>query len=413
MDPENKLIPAHILGNMWAQTWVDLYDRLKPFENASIVDVTAAMKEQNYTALKMFEVSDEFYMSMGLPTSNMSFHGKSIIEKPKDRVIVCHASAWDFFEGDDFRIKMCTSVNMGDFVTIHHEMGHIMYFILYKDQPIIFRFSATPAFHEAVGDTIALSVNTPRHLEKINLLKDYADTKEDNINTLFRMALERVAFLPFGLLIDTWRWDVFSGEVKEENWNKHWWDLKEKYQKIYAPVNRTEEDFDPGAKYHVPASSQYIAYFQAHILEFQFYKALCIEAGQYDPENPEKNPLHKCDFYQSKEAGEKLRNGLKLGVSRPWTEALEALTGEKDIDAGALLEYFKPLHDFLKEENMKETLKQYDEEVKEIANKQIEAEWNVATDVGNESLIEILVSLPKIMQFYTSYNIFIYRTNKL
>ena len=351
MDPDNKMIPAHVLGNMWAQKWFNLYDRIKPFKNASIVDVTAAMKEQGYTALKMFEMSDDFYMSLGLPTSNMSFHGKSIIEKPTNRTIVCHASAWDFLDGKDFRIKMCTSVNMGDFITVHHEMGHIMYYQMYKDQPIIFRTGATPAFHEAVGDTIALSVNTPRHLEKINLLEKYADSYEDNINTLFRMALERVAFLPFGLLIDTWRWDVFSGAVKEENWNEHWWKLREKYQKIYAPIKRTEDDFDPGAKYHVPASSQYIAYFQAHILEFQFYKALCIEAGQYDPKNPEKNPLHKCDFYQSHKAGDKLRNGLQLGVSRPWQEALEAISGVSDIDGSALLEYFQPLYEFLKEAN--------------------------------------------------------------
>ena len=321
MDPKKKMIPAHILGNMWSQSWVDLYDRLKPFENASIVDVTSAMKEQGYTALKMFEMSDQFYMSLGLPTSNMSYTGKSIIEKPTNRTIVCHASAWDFLDGEDFRIKMCTNTDMGDFIVIHHEMGHIMYYLLYKEQPVIFRAGATPAFHEAVGDTIALSVNTPRHLEKINLLKDYADTKEDNINTLFRMALERVAFLPFGFLIDKWRWDVFSGDTKEENWNKHWWDLREKYQKIYAAVDRTEEYFDPGAKYHVPASSQYIAYFQAHILEFQFYKALCIEAGQYDPKKPEDNPLHKCDFYQSLKVGEKLKHGLELGASKPWQDA--------------------------------------------------------------------------------------------
>lgn len=222
---------------------------------------------------------------------------------------------------------------------------------MYKDQPLVYRTGANPGFHEAIGDTIALSVSTPQHLKTVNLLDKYGDTHEDNINALFHMALERVAFLPFGLLIDKWRWDVFSGYVTEDNWNKHWWKLREQYQKVSPPSNRGEEFFDPGAKYHVPADSQYIAYFIAHILEFSFYKSLCIEAGQYDPAHPSAKPLHKCDFYTNKRAGEKLRAGLQLGYSKHWSEALNVLTGSPEISADALLEYFQPLFDFLKEQN--------------------------------------------------------------
>jgi peptidyl-dipeptidase A len=384
IDSSSKNIPAHLLGNMWAQSWINLYDRIKPFKDASLVDVTSAMNAKGYDAVKMFEMSDEFYQSMGLPNSTMSYTGESVIVKPDDREIQCHASAWDFCDGEDFRIKMCTKVNMEDFITVHHEMGHIMYYLMYKDQPLIYRTGANPGFHEAVGDTIALSVSTPTHLKKIGLLENYADSEADNINALFYMALERVAFLPFGLLIDKWRWEVFSGAVTEDKWNERWWQLREQYQKVSPPSNRDETFFDPGAKFHVPGDSQYIAYFVAHILEFSFYKSLCIEAGQYDPNDAAK-PLHKCDFYQSKEAGAKLEAGLNIGFSQHWSKALEELTGETDINASAILEYFKPLYDFLKSENMKKDhLDPYNEAAAIEMNKFVEAQWAVATDTESQ-----------------------------
>lgn len=230
-------------------------------------------------------------------------------------------------------------------------MGHINYFILYKDQPLTLRTGANPAFHEAVGDLIALSVSTPKHLQKIGLLDDYQGSEKDEINALFKMALERVAFLPFGLLIDKWRWDLFSGKVNETEWNKHWWDLREKYQKVKAPSTRGEEFFDPGAKFHIPADYQYIAYFIAHILEFQLHRAVCIAAGQYDPNNSTSNPLHNCDIDGSTAAGGLIRKGLELGMSKHWSEALKEMTGETEISGAALMEYFKPLYEYLKKEN--------------------------------------------------------------
>lgn len=258
-----------------------------------------------------------------------------------------------------------------------------MYYLLYKQHPLLYRTGANPGFHEAVGDTIALSVSTPQHLKTVGLLDNYADSREDNINALFHMALERVAFLPFGLLIDKWRWDVFSGDVAEDKWNEHWWKLREQYQKVSPPSTRGEEFFDPGAKYHVPADSQYIAYFVAHILEFSFYKSLCVEADQYVPNDPNK-PLHKCDFYNSKKAGDKLRAGLELGYSKHWGVALKELTGSEEMTADAILEYFKPLQDFLKEQNdISDKMDKYNEEAAVIYNKMVKAEWAVATDTEN------------------------------
>lgn len=248
-----------------------------------------------------------------------------------------------------------------------------------------------------VGDTIALSVSTPKHLKTIGLLEDYEDSRENDINSLYHMALERVAFLPFGLLIDKWRWDLFSGSTPENKWNTHWWELREKYQKVRAPTPRDEEYFDPGAKFHIPADSQYIAYFVAHILQFSFYKSLCIEAGEYDPNNPTLKPLYKCNYYNNKAAGDKLRAGLSLGMSKHWSFALEELTGSPEISASALLEYFKPLHDFLIEQNKAEVLanlpeqmQRYEEVGSKMCNKMVKAEWGVATDTNNEENRKIL-----------------------
>lgn len=259
MNASDPLIPAHLLGNMWAQKWHDLYDRTKPFRNVVDVDVTESLKKNNFNALRMFQESDRFYKSLGLAPMEMSYTPPSIIEKPSDRVIVCHASAWDFCNGRDYRIKQCTTVNQRNFETIHHEMGHIQYYIQYKEQPLTFRTGANPGFHEAVGDLMALSVMTPTHLKKINLLpSNYTSTPENTINALFATALDRLAFLPFGLVIDLYRWDLFKGDVPESKWNSHWESLREKYQKIRSPVVRSEKHFDAGAKYHVPADSQVI-----------------------------------------------------------------------------------------------------------------------------------------------------------
>lgn len=246
---------------MWGQSWDHLFSLVKPYPNASLINVTQSLKDQGYTPLKMFQKADEFYQSLGLESSAICYNetAGAVIQKPSDREIICHASAWDFHNGRDFRIKMCTKVNAEDFITIHHEMGHIHYYMAYRNQPTTFRTGANPGFHEAIGDTIALSVATPKHLHKIGLLNDYETSKEAQINALMQMALERVAFLPFGLLIDKWRWDVYDGNVTKENWNERWWHYRRTIQGLSAPVERAATDFDPGAKFHIPGNSQYIA----------------------------------------------------------------------------------------------------------------------------------------------------------
>ncbi|XP_035263080.1 angiotensin-converting enzyme-like [Anguilla anguilla] len=343
-------IPAHLLGNMWAQTWNNVYDMMIPFPSKPNVDVTNSMVSQNWNATRMFRVSEEFFTSLGLLPMPQKFWDLSMLEKPTDgREVVCHASAWDFYNREDFRIKQCTTVTMEQLFTVHHEMGHIEYYLQYKDQPVSFRRGANPGFHEAVGDVLSLSVSTPKHLQKIGLLEQLTNDNESDINYLLKMALEKIAFLPFGYLIDQWRWGVFNSNTPPERYNAEWWYLRTKYQGICPPTKRTEEHFDAGAKYHVPGNTPYIRYFVSFILQFQFHEKLC-EAAKQD------GPLHSCDIYQSKEAGMILAKVLQAGSSKPWPEVLMEALGTNKMDARPLMKYFQPIIDWLKEQNKNETL---------------------------------------------------------
>uniref|UniRef100_F6S8L7 Angiotensin-converting enzyme n=1 Tax=Ornithorhynchus anatinus TaxID=9258 RepID=F6S8L7_ORNAN len=338
-------IPAHLLGNMWAQTWSNIYNLVVPFPSASQVDATPAMKNKNWNPKKMFEESDSFFKSLGLLPMPEEFWEKSMLEKPSDgREVVCHASAWDFYNGKDFRIKQCTTVNMEDLITVHHEMGHVQYYLQYKEQPVVFREGANPGFHEAIGDVLALSVSTPRHLHSIGLLDNEGEGYESEINYLMSMALDKIAFLPFGYLMDQWRWKVFDGRITKENYNQEWWNLRLKYQGLCPPVIRSQTDFDPGAKFHIPANVPYIRYFVSFVIQFQFHEALCRAASH-------TGPLHKCDIYKSQKAGKLLSDAMKLGSSKPWPEAMQILTGQPNMSAAALMSYFKPLLDWLVTEN--------------------------------------------------------------
>ncbi|XP_063315425.1 angiotensin-converting enzyme [Pelobates fuscus] len=342
----NGPIPAHLLGNMWAQSWSNIFDLVVPFPNAAKVDATPAMIAQNWTAQRMFKESDDFFVSLGLIPMPQEFWDKSMITKPADREVVCHASAWDFYNRKDFRIKQCTVVNMDDLITVHHEMGHVQYFLQYKDLPVSFREGANPGFHEAIGDVLALSVSTPQHLHSIGLLDSVQDNEESDINYLMSIALDKIAFLPFGYLMDQWRWKVFDSRTPDSEYNQQWWNLRLKYQGLCPPVLRSEDDFDPGAKFHIPSSVPYIRYFISFVIQFQFHEALCKAANQ-------NGPLHKCDIYKSTAAGKLLGDAMKIGNSKPWPDAMTLITGSPNMSADALLKYFEPLTKWLAQENAK------------------------------------------------------------
>ncbi len=340
--PPDGLIPAHLLGNMWAQDWTNIYDVVAPPRQTPSFDLTELLKAKKIDELEMVRYGERFFTSLGFAPLPKTFWERSLFKKPADRDVVCHASAWDIDNQDDLRLKMCIQITGEDFRTIHHELGHNFYQRAYKDQPFLFENSANDGFHEAVGDTIALSV-TPEYLKEIGLLQTVPPPSAD-IGLLLDKALEKVAFAPFGVLIDQWRWGVFSGKIKPADYNQAWWELRNRYQGVSAPVARSENDFDPGAKYHVPANVPYTRYFLATVLQFQFQRALCREAGYH-------GPLHRCSIYNNKASGERLRKMLEMGQSRPWPEALYELTGERQMDASAILEYFAPLQKWLDEQN--------------------------------------------------------------
>ncbi|TQF70294.1 M2 family metallopeptidase [Pseudoalteromonas luteoviolacea] len=340
--PQDQPIPAHLLGNMWAQSWGNIYDLVAP-ENADPgYDLTELLKKHDYDAIKMTKGAEKFFTSMGFEPLPETFWTRSLFLKPKDRDVQCHASAWNLDSKDDLRIKMCIQQTGEEFSVIHHELGHNFYQRAYNKLPLYYQESANDGFHEAIGDTIALSV-TPGYLKEIGLLEQVPDESKD-IGLLMKMAMDKVAFIPFGLLVDQWRWKVYSGEISPEQYNQAWWELREKYQGVTAPVARTEDNFDPGAKYHVPGNVPYTRYFLAHILQFEFHKSLCEIAGS-------KEAIHRCSVYNSKEAGERLNTMLEMGSSRPWQEALETVTGSKQMDATAILDYFAPLQAYLDEQN--------------------------------------------------------------
>jgi len=336
------LIPAQLLGNMWAQEWGNIYDLVAPPAAPATYDIGQILQSRHKNAKEIVQYGEGFFQSLGFAALPETFWERSQLTRPADRDVVCHASAWDIDNKEDVRLKVCLHGTTDDFVTVHHELGHVYYFRAYENLPYLFQNGANDGFHEAIGDSIALSI-TPEYLTKIGFL-DHPPPAEADLPLLLHRALDSIAFLPFGLLIDKWRWEVFSGEVKPAGYERAWWELREKYQGVAPPVDRSASDFDPGAKYHIPSNTPYARYFLARVYQFQFYRAMCRASGY-------TGPLNRCSFYGSKAAGDKLHAMLALGQSKPWPEALKAMTGEDRADASAIIEYFQPLIDWLKQQN--------------------------------------------------------------
>jgi peptidyl-dipeptidase A len=343
--PDGKPIPAHLLGNMWAQEWTNIYPLVEPYKNAANIDVEGALAAQKWTPVRIVKTAEAFFVSLGLDKLPDTFWQRSLFTKPRDRDVVCHASAWDVQYDDDLRVKVCipTPPREEDLETLHHELGHDYYFHAYYKLPILYQDGANDGFHEAIGDSLVLSM-TPGYLKQLGLIPSVPHDDKALIDVQLKDALTRVAFLPFGKAIDQWRWDVFSGKIKPADYNKSWWALREKYQGVAPAVARDETAFDPAAKFHIASNTPYMRYFLARILQFQFYRSMCQAAGY-------KGPLHECNFYGSKEAGARLSKMLSMGASRPWPDALEAMTGQRQMDASALVEYFQPLQAWLEQRN--------------------------------------------------------------
>ncbi|NVD43987.1 M2 family metallopeptidase [Qipengyuania atrilutea] len=345
VQPATGPIRADLLGNMWAQEWGNIYPLVAPEGSGDIgYDLTDLIEKKGYSETDMVRVGEQFFSSLGFEPLPETFYERSQFTKPADREVVCHASAWDVDNEDDIRIKMCIKKNADDFITIHHELGHNYYQRAYNEQPYLYLNGANDGFHEAIGDMVALSI-TPEYLVQIDML-DRADVPgpDKDIGLLLRQAMDKVAFLPFGLLVDKWRWGVFDGSITPAEYNTAWHELKREYQGITPPVERPADAFDPGAKYHIPGNTPYSRYFLARILQFQFYKAACDQAG-WD------GPLHRCSFYGNEEVGKNLNAMLEMGASKPWPDALEAFTGTREMSGEAMIEYFAPLKAWLDKQN--------------------------------------------------------------
>ncbi len=338
-------IRADLLGNMWAQEWGNIYEVVAPKGAGDLgFDTGQLLVAHGYDALKMVHTGVNFYSSLGFAEPAPTFWERSQFVKPRDREVICHASAWDIDQKEDVRIKMCIKVNGDDFVTIHHELGHNYYQRAYNKLPYLYLNGANDGFHEAIGDTIALSI-TPQYLVQIGLLDAARVPAADkDIGLLLKQAMDKVAFLPFGLLVDKWRWGVFAGTIKPANYNAAWTDLRRHYQGIVPPVARDETNFDPGAKYHIPGNTPYTRYFLARLLQFQFYEAACKQAGW-------TGPLHRCSFYGNKEVGRRFHAMLEMGASKPWPDALQAFTGSREMSGKSMIAYFKPLMIWLQAQN--------------------------------------------------------------
>ncbi|MGH8186579.1 MAG: M2 family metallopeptidase [Steroidobacteraceae bacterium] len=345
--PADKPIPAHLLGNMWAQQWGEIYPLVEPYPGVVDLNVTGALEKQKYDAVRITKAAERFYVSLGFPELPQTFWERSLLTKPRDRDVQCHASAWHMDNQLDVRIKQCIEPTQDHLMTVYHELGHVFYYLSYYQQPFLFQGGAHEGFHEAIGDTVNLSM-TPAYLHEIGLIGPVKRSPEATINQQMHLALDKIAFLPFGKMIDEWRWKVFDGQVTPENYNAAWWQLRQQYQGVAPPVARSEEDFDPGAKYHIPANTSYTRYFLSYILQFQFHTALCEAAGH-------KGPLHECSVYGNEAAGRRFREMLALGQSQPWQDTLEKLTGTRQMDAAAITEYFAPLLAWLEERNKGQT----------------------------------------------------------
>lgn len=344
VQPKTGPIRADLLGNMWAQQWSSIYDIVKPDTAPVSYDLTTRLNERGYTPIKMVQTGEAFFTSLGLDPLPETFWERSMIVRPEGKEVVCHASAWDLDDEEDVRIKMCTEVNSEDFYTVHHELGHNFYQRAYKDQPYLYKNGAHDGFHEAIGDFIGLSI-TPEYLEQIGLISEEEKPGPDaDTALLMQTALDKIAFLPFALTVDGWRWDVLNGTTKPEDYNKAWWDLRLANQGIVPPSPRPDDAFDPGAKFHIPGNTPYLRYFLSFVMQFQFHKAACEQAG-WD------GPLHRCSIYDNKEVGERFNEMLEAGMSRPWPETLEKFTGTREMDASAMVEYFNPLMTYLEEQN--------------------------------------------------------------
>ncbi len=337
-------IRIELTRNPMGMYWVGAYDLLATGLPTPGYDLDHLLESHPSSGEALAHYADRFWTSTGLPAMPASFWTRSLFDKPSDRTVACSGSAAIVGDPTDVRLKMCVGNNALDFSTVHHEVGHAVYALAYQEQPYLFRGAANDAFHEAVADLGALSI-TPAYLQAIGIITPAEALGADqDLGLLLRMALQRVTFLPFSLIVDRWRWQVYAGAVPPAQYDATWWSLVAQYQGLMPGETRPEGSFDIAALPHITSDISYIRYFYAYLIEFQLFKAACDAAGW-------TGPLHRCSLYGNAAAGAHLRPMLAMGASRPGADALEAGTGARRVSAEGLLAYFAPLRAYLDAQN--------------------------------------------------------------
>lgn len=298
-------LPAHILG--WNSNWFDLFkDIVEPeIFRESPWNMDEALKASGWGTKEVLQRIEDFYTSVGLGRMTNTFWNKSKIGNSV--LASCHGTAADMFSRDDFRMIVCGAKSWYDFYVIVHEMGHVEQYMLAKDQLAVFR-AGNSVVQETVGDSIFLAMMTPMHLNRLRLIDDAklypSDRNDFDLHQLMTIAYMKLPEIPFGFVFEKLRYDLFAERVSIEHSNDYFWELTRKFQHIEPPnvdINR-HRLFDVASRFHLAANVPYARYFFANILQYQQTVYGKLNTNQSLP-----LPLHKCDLYGSKRAGNLLK----------------------------------------------------------------------------------------------------------
>ena len=332
------MLPAHWLPNRWGQDW-------NAMVNVEGVDLDGALSDKPREWL--MEQGERFYKSLGFGPLPASYWEKSsLYPLPEDAGYKKnnHASAWHMDLQEDVRCLMSIVPNRDMYETVHHELGHIYYFMAYTNPnvPPLLREGANRAYHEGIGSLMGLAAMQKPFLAGLELIPESAGS--DDMQSLLKEALNYVVFIPWSAGVMTeFEHDLYATDLSADQYTARWWDLKKKYQGIVAPNERGPEYCDPASKTHINNdAAQYYDYALSFVLLFQLHDHIAGKILHQDP--------RATNYYGSKEVGTFLQGILEKGASGDWRKMLKEKTGE-DLSARAMLSYFEPLMGYLKEQN--------------------------------------------------------------
>ncbi len=332
-----KMIPAHWIGNRWAQDWPGL------IEEASLDPLFKGSSPET-----IVKSAENFYVSLGFPRLPDSFWKKSDlypVPAGSARKKNSHASAWHIDHAADVRSLMSVEPDEQWFATAHHELGHIYYYISYSTPavPMLLREGANRAFHEAVGELAKLASQQTPYLIKVGVMP--RGKEPDATAWLLQSAMDSIVFMPFSAgTMSHFERDLYEGNLPPSDWQKKWWDYAGQYQGVEPPVSRNDDALcDACTKTHInDDAAQYYDYALASLIKFQLHDHICTTILKQD--------VRACDYSGNHEVGDFLRGILKLGATRDWRAVIQEATGEP-ISPRAMMAFYQPLVDELSKRN--------------------------------------------------------------